>query len=77
MCHPQLTTTFPPHGQTPGPVELLELRVRVCVCVGRGYTKTNYTLAQSCQRVIITMKKETSMRFTTDCVCLNYSNGKS
>lgn len=29
MCHPQLTTTFPPYGQTSGPVELLELRVRV------------------------------------------------
>lgn len=59
MCHPQLTTTYPPHGQTPDPVELLELRVRVCVCVCGGgvVTKTNYTLARRCQRVIITMKK--------------------
>lgn len=57
MCHPQLTTTYPPHGQTPDPVELLELRVRVCVGGGRGGSKTNYTLARRCQRVIITMKK--------------------
>lgn len=49
MCHPQLTTTFLPHGQTSGPVELLELRVRVCVC-GGGVTKPNYTLARSCQK---------------------------